>query len=228
MPTTKYQIKQNSAHIVIIKDDKNVLIDTGSPQTIGKMPEFEWNGVKHKISESMLGMVDIHEVCELSGEDIDVLLGADILGASPFMVDLKENCFILPDGDYKTPDGEEFPLEIVMGIPLTEIMISGMKGMSAIDSGAIISYVVSSHWETGTFKTLAEDFHPAIGKYKTMTGELPVKIGGIGFNATFGVLPEIFEMTLSMIDADSIIGKDLFRERVVYLDYSNERMIISI
>jgi Ca-activated chloride channel family protein len=73
-----YQLKKVNGHLVTIIEGKSVLIDTGVPISIGKMPEFHFINEVHSLSQKYMG-VTLKYLEKMVGTSIDILMGTDIL-----------------------------------------------------------------------------------------------------------------------------------------------------
>jgi hypothetical protein len=80
------------------------------------------------------------------------------------------------------------------------------------DTGARLPYIESAL--TNKFKTIAEveDFHPSVGRFQTMTYEVPAVIHKAKVNLTCGVLPASIEKPLLGMakNVHGILGSEIF------------------
>ncbi len=67
MPEVNYPLQKESDQVILIKEGKHVLIDTGTPSSISSDPFFEWNGTVHDLPRGMMGMVDIDDTRQACG-----------------------------------------------------------------------------------------------------------------------------------------------------------------
>ena len=71
--TETYNIDLFDGHLIFANNGLKVLVDTGSPFSIGKDPHFEFMGQQYHCNEG------ISTISEMMGYDIDVLMGMDVL-----------------------------------------------------------------------------------------------------------------------------------------------------
>ena len=118
------------------------LLDTGSPMSFARSGHVVWAGREHALAMSVLGL-DSPELSDLVGTPLDGLLGGDVLGESPFTVDLERGACLFDE----TPadrDGIELQLRLVLGVPFTSLEFDGLPTETCIDTGAKLSYLERS------------------------------------------------------------------------------------
>lgn len=226
MKNSTHKIEQFDDHIIVLMDGLNVLIDTGSPSSMAKIPNFTYNGIAETLSSSLLGMTDIYQIEKLLGHPVDVLLGADLLARHPVKIDLKKKLFSILDDNFSADGATVLPFQQTMGGVTLNIELNGIMIPAILDSGAKISYISAENPVSREFAEVRTDFHPMIGSFETRVGEVPVRIAGIQLIFTFGILPDMFDMLLRMIDVPNILGSDLFKNFVVVIDYTNNRLLL--
>ncbi|MCA0387315.1 MAG: hypothetical protein LCH52_02340 [Bacteroidetes bacterium] len=220
-----YAIEPVDDHIIVKMDGLNVLVDTGSPGSFAKNPSFTYNGVTETLPSSLLGMTDIHQVGELLGHPVDVLLGADLLSRHPVRIDLKKNSFTILE-DISGEGAAVVPFRQTMGGVIFDMELNGELHPVILDSGAKISYISVDNPVAKSFTEQKTDFHPMTGNFETIVGEVPVRIAGKELTFTFGTLPDMLEMLLGLIGVPNIVGSDLFKNFEVVIDYANSRMLL--
>lgn len=196
-------------HIILLLENKKVLLDTGATQSIGHHP-FIFLGEKQDLKQTFMG-VGIDEISELLKLEIDVVLGGDILKDCYFIIDLVEEkaTFSKAPLDFI---GQVLPVEVVMNIPVAEIEIEGQKRRVFIDTSAKISYFKEELVHRyPVFAKEQHDFYPGIGTFMTDVYEVPGKLGESHISLRFGILPESLEKVLMFAGCEGIMGFDLFR-----------------
>lgn len=187
-------------HLVGEYEGSSALFDTGSPMTM-EAPELA--------SEEL-------------GQPIDRLVGTDVLGSRPFVVDWPGRRLIL---DPPPLDGVSLDLASVLGVPTITMLVQGQAVDALLDTGAPLSYGPASAFEQLEPSGRRTDFYPMVGRFETETYRLPVTVGERTFDCTFGMLPSILSMLLPLAGTEWILGADFFRGRAILLDLDGHRAI---
>lgn len=193
-------------HIVAHIDGNDCLVDTGSPVTFGtgrSLPSFG----KPLIGEGLRGL-DAPEIGRLLGRPLDILLGVDVLGHQPFLVDWEARTITF---DPETrPVGTEIPLDNIMGCPLVSARIGGQVVKLAVDTGARVTFLnpslVTGERPVGHY----DDFYITCGPFTCDSFEKRVRIGDISLDLIVGGLPPDLETGLGFMGLDGILGNDIF------------------
>jgi hypothetical protein len=204
----------------------NILIDTGSP--ISFHPSGVLNfGQKNFCVHSSVPGVSTQYLCEKVGCDINGLLGMDVINRQPMLFSLK-NGFLLWDDDAKYINRfNMYPLGALAGglIAIT-ISVNGMTANMIVDSGAPISYIHPNFVAGLECAGIMDDFSPFIGNFQTRTFicEVDTLTGQGVYSQRFGAPPQIISLTLAQLNADGVIGIELFKRfriqfnnRIVFL-----------
>lgn len=203
-----YQIEVFDKHIILLIDEKRVLLGTGATNSIG--PElFDFMESKYNLQESYLG-TNIKEISELLGTTIDVLLGGDILKEYYWVVDIDKKIvtFSTVPLDFV---GQPLPVDLVLNVPVTQFEVSEKNLRAFFDISAKVSYLQKELTENYPPSRTESDFYPGIGRLKTDTYNIPVKLAANHLTLQFGQLPDLLTMALGMTNCDGIIGFELFR-----------------
>jgi len=216
-------------HILFNSGDRTILLDTGSPVTIGKNTAFDFMGSTHTIPTHLMGTT-IEQIISLAGHDFDVLLGTDLL--RQFVLEINpETCtlsFHAADSRFEENEGINLTLESPMGIPLLYVAHENRRGKFYLDSGARISYI--SHEWTNHLESLGiePDFHPSIGRFDTPVFETTILLGeNINIPVRAGNLPAAIDRRFMTGGIKGILGMDLFNHHRVIIDLKQNSLIIS-
>ena len=201
-----FEFEAFEGHIVAHIDGNDCLVDTGSPLTFGEgrsMPSFG----KTEIGAGLPGL-DAHEVGRLLGRPLDILLGTDLLGNQPFLVDWEARTITF---DPETrPAGSEIPLDNIMGCPLVSARIGGQALKLAVDTGARVTFLnpslVAGERPVGHY----DDFYITCGPFTCDSFEKTVDVGDVSLDLVVGGLPPDLETGLGFIGLDGILGNDIF------------------
>jgi len=206
-------------HLLIVDNERTLLIDTGSPFSIFNGSDFEFLG-KH-VSKGLLP-VSPDTISELLGTHVDALVGNDMLQQFSVLVDYSHGTITFSDEDLSLAGRQSITLCRSFGIPKVTMQLRGQEGNFFLDTGAKISYVKSSTLDGLTPDSQATDFYVGYGNFETPIYHVPTSIGGNDFNVQYGTLPGILELSLiGLSGTTGVIGYDFFNNFTVLLDYKN-------
>ena len=73
----EFEIDLYDGHLIIEENGMKILVDTGSPVTIGRDSRFSFMEQSHHCVTSLMG-TDISSVSRLMNYSVDVLMGMDV------------------------------------------------------------------------------------------------------------------------------------------------------
>jgi Ca-activated chloride channel family protein len=211
----RYELDLFDNHPVALIEGKRVLLDTGSPFSVGDGSELKIAGNRFSPGSQM--GVTPEQLSRWMNTQIDALLGTDILSEFGVSVDWwKSEVTFAPSGTNFT--GLELPMKLLMGTPVLRFEGPGGMTDAIFDTGAKLCYMPRSAVQGRCPVNHLKDFHPMIGPFETDVYELEIEIAGRSFVANCGVLPDSMTTLLSgMIGIEWIIGTDLLRQGAISL-----------
>ncbi|MBS1797570.1 MAG: hypothetical protein JSS81_27350 [Acidobacteria bacterium] len=219
-----YELELFDSHPLIKSEGgERILIDTGSPATIGSNSRLIFAGREYDIATEYIG-VTTKTLGELLGTEIDALVGADILSEYKILIDYAGGRLTL---DRKAIEfsGESCALEYFMGIPIIELEIGGKAVKCFLDTGAKLSYLDPGLLAGRNPVGEERDFYPGLGTFTTATYLVETTLGATRFPVRYGELPPLLQMSLMTGGAGGIIGSDIFNHFVVLLDAESESLV---
>jgi hypothetical protein len=202
-------------HVIIEYDGRRVLLDTGSPASLGPTGTWQFCGVPVTLADGGLGITPA-QIGEWVGTRVDVLLGADVLSRLRFTIDLDE------DGSgghvrFERPAaaGPSIDLAEFMGIPIATVTVGDEPVRAIVDIGAKLSYLDAQMAAAFAVTGSERDFYPGIGAFRTDVRVVPIEIAGCTVELRCGVLPDSLRMTLAMADTRAILGTELLRHGAI-------------
>jgi len=193
-------------YVVVNINGIRVLIDTGSPLSLGKINEIEILGNIHPITRNLNNLLNMDELSRYVG-NVDAIIGADILNNICYEINLSEGIFRVSNEPIVPINGFSLSVNYLNGIPIIQCVIDGNNEQAIFDTGAPISYI--SEEIANRYNPIGEmeDYHPMFGKFNTKIYEIPVEINGITDNFRFGVLPEQLREALRILgNINNILG----------------------
>jgi hypothetical protein len=211
-------------HIIADIGGLNCLIDTGCPKTISDKPAVTILGQKFMTMPNLAGVTTALLTKE-TGSRIDVLIGTDILGRFPWILDwngAKITFFRKP----QTFGGTILELTEFMGSPIVEFAVDGKKVNAILDTGAPLQFKPPD-FEAGAPLREQADFMPTFGPFTTEVFRLPIEFGGIRIeDAEFGNLPSHLHAALELCGVGWILGRDVLNKQPLAFDLINGRLHI--
>jgi len=214
----KTKLFRDHGHYFAEIDGGLYLLDTGSPTSIGNT-EIALSGINHVLKESLFTLQDIngHSLfkCRASG-----LLGMDILSRHEVVIDCENEC-IYWDENMASNFSSTVPLKNVLGQAVAvPASIDDRECMAILDTGAWTSYVKGSYVAEKQHVGEIEDYNPIIGDIHAFTYPAKITVGGFSSNVEIAEMPQLLEMTLSMVGVDMVIGLDHIGASMFLLDIS--------
>ena len=213
-----------AGHLVVDLHGRHALIDTGSPVTFGTGGPLELLSRRFDVSEGTLG-VDIATIRRHVSDEIDLVLGTDVLREFAVLLDMPQGKFRA--GVELTIDGAFVEAPLTMGVPIVPMVHDGRQLRAVLDTGAPVSYMDPAAAAGREPDGEVEDFYPMIGGFTTKLYGATVTCGGRTITTPFGVLPPLLAASLSLIGVSWIIGTDFFREGPVLLDLGRGAMTVA-
>ena len=209
---TSYPIQIVKDHI-IIGDQQNLILDTGSPESFHPSGIIKWCGEDLPVKTSLTG-VRADYLRTHVGANIDGLVGMDIIHRYPMLVDLRCGAVSIGDDAIYDRSLEHVELEPhAQGLIAVKMMVNNREVRMILDTGAPISYINNYIVDGMESEGEINDFHPLIGDFHTLTYRCEVvpMTTEKPYVQMFGVAPSMLSMMLMLLRVDGIIGVDLFK-----------------
>jgi hypothetical protein len=218
MPDNKcesYDCYCHNGHILAEINSERCLIDSGAIQSLGVTQSLILAKNSYALQHDFVGH-DVNTIGRLVGTQISVLIGADILNTLNTVIDLAAGKMMI-SRNLLPFHGLQISTRYLYGIPIISCFIADQQIDLILDSGSKLSYLDSTI--ALKYPRVGEniDFFIGFGEFRTEVYQAPVRIAGFQFNHSVGVLPKPLQNTLSLFQANGIIGVDLFDEFAVSL-----------
>lgn len=222
-----FKTKFVDGHIIVQMNNFNYIVDTGSPFTFGRGNLVNINRRNFTVSSVGFGGFTADSISELSGLEVDGLIGMDIL--IHFDIKFTRNRITFSDKPITYADTAiELPIiEMLTGIPIINLNIGQENRRIIFDTGAKLSYL-SEDLLVGTPFGEMEDFYPTIGTYKTNVYKIDVTIDKQVETLTFGLLPASIRILLDMCRAKGVIGTELLNKYSIILSNSRKVLVLQL
>lgn len=224
--TRKFEIDLYDRHLIIKEGGNVVLIDTGNPVSLTDRENFDFMGVSYPGCRS-IGDKGIGVVSEQLGRKIDILVGLDVLNNYIINIDYANRLLEIADEPFEKDGSVVSMHKGRMGVLTIPMSVDGKVLNFALDTGAKISYVNRKVTANDSCVKYLEDFNPLFGYFSTPIFNKTVGVGDQVFQCEFGNLPNMAELSLSMLGIDGVIGYDLFNTFNVTLDFLNNKCILN-
>ena len=198
-------------------DSGPVILDTGSPVSLGDGSTYNLDGITCQTQPSLL-LYSWESVRASIPFDASALIGTDQLEQSAFKLDVRDSTFewipALKNGKH---------LQRMTGIPLVDIQLMDTEHSFFLDTGASITYVTDENILSSCTRVGdVDDFHPLIGKFTSPLYEAMIVFAGETVSTKIGGLPRLFSMSMEPFGVTGILGTEVLAKGVLSLDLHNE------
>ena len=202
MINTEY--RDVNGHILFNFNSQSILLDTGSPISMGK-GQFELAGLSYDLQNDYMG-IDNKVISKYLDEDFDMLLGMDILQNYDLKVDPIQKRIEIANNIPVKAGIPSLKIQQIMSIPVINIDIDHITHKLVFDTGARLSYIRSDFIGDSESVGILEDFYPGIGEFETDIFLKEIGLFDENLSFEFGVLPDELEILLQLIGVNGIIG----------------------
>ena len=218
----KYPYILATNHIVADIAGIKVLLDTGSPETLGTVSQVTLAGRSFPVNQNVPSAL-VAQLRQEVGTHVDVLLGCDVMENFDIAIDPDAATVTFLTDRLPTPATAIQLRSTGVPFPVMSVCLAGNVGQAVFDSGAHISYVDRKRVGSAKPVETVQDFHISLGNFTTPIYELPLCLGKESMPFRFGVLPEgcWLAQALTMYHADAIVGSDLLRTHAVTFSLRN-------
>jgi Ca-activated chloride channel homolog len=217
-----YELHPFDNYAVALIKGKRILIDTGSPLSIGDRTSLDIAGKTFNL-RSQMGVTP-EKLSLWMNTPIDGLLGSDTLSDFVVTLDWWQSRLTFSPGGTRL-QGEQLPVELLMGTPVLQFRASGVATKGIFDTGAKISYMPKRAIGDRSPVRRTNDFHLSTGLFETDVYELQIEMAGHSFRAECGILPDRLATTVrSLTGLEWIIGTDLLRQGKIGVDLRNQHV----
>jgi hypothetical protein len=192
-------------------------VDLGCPFTSsrGEPISLFGNRVSHPHG---FGGLSLDELSEFTGLEVDHILGVDVLGRYPWLLDWQSRKMTI----FRKPqrfEGTVVPAwQTEQGHVLVEFEINGEKKTANLDSGAAIQFKPKDY-PCGDPIHSYRDFSPLIHDYfDTPIWRTPIVWAGEEFEAEFGLLPNSLTRFVDLMGVEWVLGSDVLKRHPVYFN----------
>jgi len=213
----EFLLHQPGGHIVIEARGKMILVDTGSPVSVGRSKLLNFLGEDFKLLPSFQNVVDIESLSGKVGMRLDALIGTDILRRCYFTVDARRGLAAFSFEPLYRGALRRIPLKkFMMGVPTARIAANGKALDVFVDTGAVRGYL-PEEFAAGCRKTgTAKDFYPGMPDFETPVYEVPFDLAGEKVTLECGTgMPALLELTLKAAGVRGILGINLAQKFVL-------------
>lgn len=203
-----------AGHVLCEMDGKRVLVDTGSPFSLGREHTMRLLGAPTELAAAgPVPTIDsiAEEIRALSGApadfDFDVLLGCDVLAGRTMELDWSRSLLSVEPATAGTvrPPAED----PVQRLPRIRVEVNGRVLRAFADTGAWVSYALADHVSGAAPAGRARDFLMGLGVFEARLVSTEVKLCGCAFDAVVAVAEGALEQVLRATRVDGIVGTDL-------------------
>jgi len=209
----EYDYTLVDGHVIVRNSNKQLLIDTGAPSSVGDLSPLAFAGGSYSMQSNYMG-ISPATLSKSVGTPINALVGADILNRYDIFIDPIAQRFTLTEDELPLA-GTALGLDSFMGIPIVEARVGKDTVRMFFDTGAKLSYLDPER--TNSFPSVGteSDFYPGVGDFSTNAYDIPIVLATENIVLRVGNLPELLQMTLMMADTSGILGTAILRTHKV-------------
>lgn len=202
--------------VVVMLDGLRALLDTSFATSVGNGRPVGLLGRTYQPPLQLDG-VDVPRIAAVTGTELDLVLGCDILAEHVLLVD-RPNGFVIFSAVPLVLGEASERLDLERGIPVVDIRFEGSEARAVLATGARLSYMdpdlAAEHPPSDTQR----EAHPVLGAFDTGVRRLEVALGEYEIEDAFGVLPDTPGERLLPAGVRWILGGAVLREGPVLLD----------
>jgi len=212
-----FPLERPNQHVVINDQGKKILLDTGSPISIGWVPGWTFLGKSVNLLPEFHGF-NMEYLSQQVGVHLDVLQGMDVLKDYNLLLNDRAQVASFSKGGFMRTFSIRLPLtEYLMKVPAVTVPVEGQPMRLALDTGARFSFLAKNflkgHQEVGE----EHDFYPGYGEFDTPVYSISMMLDGNEYMSKCGILPAGLEMALKATGIDGLLGMDLLDKYVMQL-----------
>ena len=205
----EYPVAVLGGHLMLWHDSQVLLLDTGSPVSIGRGPSWRFLGRDFPLESSYNGMTT-EELSETLSTQIDVLLGADVLAQFRVTIDTETGLVAFGDDEWLA-GARVLPLHTVGGLPVVDVTLAGRSRRLLLHTGATVSCLASRDTDPYPCVGTARDLYPGLGEFATDVRVVPITFGSHTDELECGSLPMALERALLSVGVHGLVGTNLLR-----------------
>jgi len=218
-------------HIIISKDGRNFILDTGSPETLlTEDVSFSFFKLEKKLNILPVKRI-LSEINFLTSLEVAGIIGTDFFTNYDVSIDPTSETlyFSTPEGANNLLfNGVKLKLKKILNLPLLSININSHNHDAIIDTGAFVSYIDREFVkDLQPVEKDVLDFTPLMGNFKTDLYEIAVNIANHELKMKFGVLPELYTELLEALNAKIVLGTEILKHFSVYMSLKNNFIILN-
>lgn len=210
-------------HIIAIINGYKVLVDTGSPISIGEI-ELKIGKKNFAFNKSYYN-IRLDTIIKQTGFEFDGLLGCDIINNYDILFDnltkrliLYDNYPDLPKNNIKTTDFK--------GAPIIPLKFYDEEFLFFFDTGSWLSYFDNIANKNLKKSGIFEDFYPTKGFFTTPVFEVSYNICNRTIQSKTGILPPFLKKMMELSSANGVLGINFFINHNIF--YSFNKKLFSI
>lgn len=220
----KYTLDMIDNHVVAVMEGKKVLIDTGSPISIGDSQEIIILGQTYSLEKRLMDL-DVRQISELIQVDINVILGMDILSKFVFYISPGLRGMICSDYFINFTDKmQDIPVYYSGTMPILDVRVEGVDLKMLFATGAKLSYLNRGFHGDNKSLGVKEDFYPGLGTFSAEVYDVPLEIKGNKLDIGCADPPEGLQKNLYMQKCNGVLGADIFRYFNIQFNFRNNRI----
>lgn len=225
-PIRDYRMHFNQGVLVAKIDDLDVLVETNSPVTIGKISKWRFMDQGYKLLMEHKG-VTCDKVSDKLGTHVDVVLGMDILKDVYLRLDPGRGVISF-SRQAMSSRGWRLDLDEQNGGLSCTLKTGGEDMRMRVMTATRMSYIPEALTVGLTPLGLHEGVIANLPAFETESYNLPVSLGRHNFQLSCGALPEHFHQMLGLDPEEGILGASFFEALPSTLAFPEGQLVVLI
>lgn len=194
---------------VIQVGEYQMLLNTGSAESMGRMAQFTLDKRTHPIKPSTLRLT-VESLSSWLSTPVDGMLGADILTQYDFKLLPERMQIVFTTGEFR-PYGYANHFELYMGVPITPVSIFNQDMRLFFVTAARRSYLNADLLRGQIAHGTTTEYYPGIGVFTTSLYRIAIWVAGYDVELEVGEVPAPLASMLSAMDSRGVLGIDVLR-----------------
>lgn len=219
-----YRLLPDKGALIAEIEGKTVLINSGAKISIGRENEWFFLNQLYSLPHSHDG-VDCERISAISGKNMDVMMGMDILKELYIRIDPIQGVVQFSRQPLHVR-GLHISMTKINNGPYIKAVIDGKILEMRLETGLKFSYVPEYFLLGATNLRQENDAIPGMMTFQTHVGSRMLELGGEPIPVLVGTLTEDIRHLMQLADNEGVLGDEFFRKMPSTLAFPDRELIL--
>jgi len=219
-----YELLPDKGALIAEIEGKTVLINSGAKTSIGRENDWFFLNQLYSLPHSHDG-VDCERISAISGKNVDVMMGMDILKALYIRIDPIQGVVQFSRQPLQVR-GIHIGMTNINTDPSIKAVIDGKFLEMQLETGLKFSYVPDYFLLGATALRQENDAIPGVISFQAHVGSRMLKLGGESIPVLVGTLTEDIRQLMHIDDNEGVLGAEFFRKMPSTLAFPDRELIL--